>query len=65
MLVIDGAALEGGGQIVRASVALSALTGTPVRLQHIRTGREKPGLRPQHITAVRAVAAMPVVAITP
>jgi RNA 3'-terminal phosphate cyclase (ATP) len=57
MLVIDGAFLEGGGQIVRASVALSALTGTPVRVERIRAGREQPGLRPQHLTAVLAVAA--------
>lgn len=55
--MIDGAHLEGGGQIVRASVALSALTGTHVKIRHIRSGREKPGLKPQHITAVRAVAA--------
>lgn len=58
MLVIDGAHLEGGGQVVRASAALSALTGTPVRIEHIREGRERPGLRPQHMTAIRAVAAL-------
>lgn len=57
MLVIDGSAHEGGGQIVRATVALSALTGIPVRLKRVREGRERPGLMPQHVAAVRAVAA--------
>lgn len=47
---------EGGGQVVRTAVALAALTGTPLRLTHIRAGRPKPGLAAQHCTAVRAVA---------
>lgn len=57
MLSIDGASLEGGGQMVRAAVALSALTGTPIRIERVRAGREQPGLRPQHVAAVRAVGA--------
>jgi len=56
MLSIDGSYGEGGGQVVRTSLALSAITGQPVRLTHIRAGRRKPGLRPQHLTAVRAAA---------
>lgn len=56
MLTIDGSVLEGGGQVVRTAVALSAITGTPVTIHTIRGGREKPGLRPQHIAAVQAVA---------
>jgi RNA 3'-terminal phosphate cyclase (ATP) len=56
MLEIDGSFGEGGGQVVRTAVALSALTGTPVRIRKIRAGRPKPGLAAQHCTAVRAVA---------
>jgi RNA 3'-terminal phosphate cyclase (ATP) len=56
MLHVDGAYGEGGGQIVRTALALSALTGRDVRLEDIRAGRERPGLRAQHLTAVRAVA---------
>lgn len=56
LLTIDGRQGEGGGQILRTSLSLSALTGRPVRLVHIRAGRSRPGLRPQHLTAVRALA---------
>jgi len=55
-LVIDGARGEGGGQIVRTSCALSILTGKPVRVIHVRAGRDKPGLAKQHATAVLAAA---------
>lgn len=47
---------EGGGQILRVGVALSAVTDTPVRIYDIRAKRPSPGLRPQHERAVRAVA---------
>jgi RNA 3'-phosphate cyclase len=53
---IDGAYGEGGGQLVRTAVALSAITGTAVRIGNIRAKRDKPGLAPQHVAAVRAVA---------
>lgn len=56
MLNIDGSIGEGGGQIVRTALALSIVTGTPVRLFNIRAGRGKPGLLRQHLTAVRAAA---------
>jgi len=58
MLVIDGSHGEGGGQVLRTALALATLTGQPVRIEHIRAGRRKPGLRPQHLTAVRAAAAV-------
>lgn len=54
-VVIDGSYGEGGGQILRTSLALSALTGRPVHIERIRAGRERPGLRPQHLTGVHAV----------
>jgi RNA 3'-terminal phosphate cyclase (ATP) len=56
MIEIDGAYGEGGGQILRSSLSLSALTGQPVRIHNIRANRSKPGLRPQHLAAVRAIA---------
>ena len=56
MLVIDGAHGEGGGQLVRTACALAAITGKAVRVFNIRAHRDPPGLAPQHVTAVRAVA---------
>lgn len=53
---IDGAFGEGGGQILRTSLTLSALTGQPFIIKDIRAQRSQPGLRPQHLTAVQAVA---------
>ena len=58
MIEIDGSYGEGGGQLVRTAVALSALTGTPLRLHNVRASRARPGLAPQHLAAVRAVAAL-------
>ena len=58
MLMIDGAEGEGGGQILRSSVALSMITGEEVRIENIRAGRQKPGLLQQHLTAVEAAAAI-------
>jgi RNA 3'-terminal phosphate cyclase (ATP) len=55
---IDGAYGEGGGQVLRTCLALSALTGQRLELVNIRAGRPKPGLRPQHLAAVRATAAL-------
>ncbi len=53
---IDGGIGEGGGQVLRVSVALSAATGRPLRITNIRANRKNPGLRPQHVAAVDAVA---------
>src|SRR5262245_60469773 len=56
MHTIDGSRGEGGGQILRTSLALSMITGTPVRIVNIRARRAKPGLMRQHLTAVQAAA---------
>jgi RNA 3'-terminal phosphate cyclase (ATP) len=58
MIVIDGSQGEGGGQILRSSLALSLVSGQPFRIEHIRAGRKKPGLMRQHLTAVEAAAAV-------
>ncbi len=54
MLTIDGSEGEGGGQILRTSLALSLVTGQPFRMDRIRAKRQKPGLLRQHLTAVEA-----------
>ena len=56
LIEIDGSYGEGGGQIVRTAVALSAVTGKPVRIKKIRQGRPKPGLAPQHAQAISSLA---------
>jgi RNA 3'-terminal phosphate cyclase (ATP) len=53
---LDGSFGEGGGQILRTSLAMSLLTGKPFRLHNIRARRPKPGLQPQHLMCVRAAA---------
>lgn len=55
MITIDGSFGEGGGQILRSSLALSAITGEPVRIENVRANRSKPGLLRQHLTALNAV----------
>lgn len=55
---IDGAYGEGGGQLVRNTIALSCVTGRPVTIDNIRHKRKNPGLRPQHAAAIRILAEM-------
>ncbi len=52
---IDGSYGEGGGQILRTSVALSVITGRPLRVRNIRANRPNPGLRPQHLHGILAL----------
>ena len=58
ILEIDGNYGEGGGQILRSSLSLSAILQRPIHINSIRAGRKKPGLAPQHLTCVNAVAAI-------
>lgn len=54
MVSIDGSEGEGGGQILRSALALSALTGVPFEIYNIRAGRKNPGLQAQHLMSVHA-----------
>ncbi|MBC2762112.1 MAG: RNA 3'-terminal phosphate cyclase, partial [ANME-2 cluster archaeon] len=58
MINIDGSYGEGGGQIIRTAVALSAVTGTDVTISNIRSNRPKSGLKAQHMSAIRTAADM-------
>lgn len=53
-VLIDGSRGEGGGQILRTSLALALITGRPLVIRNIRAGRAKPGLRRQHLACVDA-----------
>ena len=54
MIEIDGK--MGYGQVLRTSIALSALTGKPIKIFNIRVNRPNPGLAPQHLTSVKVAA---------
>lgn len=58
MIELDGSYGEGGGQILRTSLALSLITGQAFHLKNVRAGRAKPGLQPQHLMSVQAAAAI-------
>jgi RNA 3'-terminal phosphate cyclase (ATP) len=58
LVTIDGSTGEGGGQILRTALSLAILLGRPLRVVNIRAGRKQPGLRPQHVQAVKAAAAI-------
>lgn len=58
MIELDGAVGEGGGQILRSSLALSVCTGQPIGIHRIRAKRPKPGLMRQHLACVNAAAAI-------
>ena len=59
MIEMDGSFGEGGGQILRTSLALSLLTKQPFRLRKLRARRSKPGMRPQHLMSVPQPLATP------
>jgi RNA 3'-terminal phosphate cyclase (ATP) len=55
-ILLDGSSGEGGGQILRTALSLSAITSRPFAIERIRANRIKPGLRPQHREAALACA---------
>jgi RNA 3'-terminal phosphate cyclase (ATP) len=58
VLALDASQGEGGGQVLRTALALAVVLGRPVTLDRIRLHRPRPGLQPQHLTVVRALAAI-------
>lgn len=56
MRTIDGS--TGGGQILRSALSLAVLCDEPVRIEHVRGGRENPGLRPQHLAGIALLAGL-------
>lgn len=58
MITIQGDMLEGGGQILRLSTALATLIGEPIKIVKVRGKRKPPGLRRQHITALKVLASL-------
>lgn len=56
MMRIDGSSGEGGGQMLRTALSLSAITGTAFSMENIRAKRDNPGLKAQHLCCVQAVA---------
>ena len=57
-LKIDGSFGEGGGQIVRTTITLSCITNQPIVIENIRKNRKSPGLKAQHLTAIKILQKM-------
>ena len=56
LIKIDGSYGEGGGQILRTAISVSAITGKPIEVTNIRANRTNPGLRPQHLAGIKIIA---------
>jgi RNA 3'-terminal phosphate cyclase (ATP) len=64
VIALDASHGEGGGQVLRAALALAVALGRTLSLTNIRVRRPKPGLQPQHLAAVRALAAISAAEVT-
>ncbi len=58
VIELDASLGEGGGQVLRYSLALASITGREIRLFNIRRRRERPGLQRQHLAALKLLAEM-------
>jgi len=58
LIEVDGSAHSGSGTLLRYAAALATLLGEPLHMTRIRAKRENPGLRPQHLQAIRACCSL-------
>jgi RNA 3'-phosphate cyclase len=56
MIEVDGSIGEGGGAVLRTALALGAVSHKSIHIYNIRARRPKPGLQPQHLRGVEALA---------
>ena len=56
MILVDGSMGEGGGQILRSAITISTLIGKPVEVINIRSNRNDPGLKQQHVLTIQLLS---------